>query len=280
MAFCRTPAPWIFALLIAGGGFTTPVQAAPAAAVSAPTRPLLLTDDLLDRMIAVARESKAIDARQARHDADDSDDDDDTEAPSIASMADRMDADPVARAMLARHGFTGRSYLLAMTTLAQAGAQARMAGTRWASKMPGATTVDPRNVAFYKQHTAKLATLAALNDPDYSPEEDARMTRELRSIEPGDLDDCVLLVPSVLSLTPYAVPGSAETSASSRIELAHATGQLAEHFHSERLKKDFTVMADEIVRHAHARRMESPSFDAALEDTRRWTADHCKGAEK
>ena len=276
MAARRTPMLLMIALLIAGGCCAQPIQASPAAASSTASRPLLLTEGLLDRMIAVARESRAIDA--GRPQDDDEDSDDDSGVPTIDSMAERMDADPAARAMLARHGFTGRSYLLAMTTLARAGAQARMAGTKWAAQMPGAAAVDPRNVSFYQQHKAKISTLMALNNPDYSPEEDAQMTRDLRSIEPEDFDDCVLLVPSTLSLAPFAVPGSKATSPASRIELARATGQLAERFHSERLKKDFTLIADEVRRHAHEPKLESASLAAALEDARAWCTAHCKGS--
>ncbi len=276
MATNRTPTLFMTALLAATVWCALPVAATPTSTAS--TKPLLLTEDVLDRMIAVARESKAIEARQPRKDNEDSDDNNDV--PSIASMGDKMDANPVARAMLARHGFTGQSYLLAMTTLAHAGAQARMAGSKWASKMPGAATVDPRNVAFYKQNSAKIHVLTAINNPDYSPEKDAQMTRELRNVDPEDFDDCVLLVPSILSLTPHMVPGSSATDPSSRIELARSTGKLAEHFHSERLKKDFTLIAAEVRRHAHEPKLESASFDAALGNARDWAAGHCKGDGK
>lgn len=273
------------ALLLIGGSYGQAAQATPNPASSPASVPhLLLTEDLLDRMIAVAREGKANDqanpSDNGNEDDHDDDDDIDTAAPSVTSMANRMDANPATHALLARHGFTGQSYLLAMTTLARAGAQARMEGTRWASKMPGAGTIDPRNINFYKQHTAKISALAALNNPDYSPEEDARMVRELRHIDPQDFDDCVLLVPSMASLTPHAMPGSSAAAPSSRIELAHSTAGLAEHFHSERLKKDFTTMADEIRRHAHQPRMESASFNAALGDADAWATTRCKTDEK
>jgi hypothetical protein len=265
-------------LLVGGYGKTAP--AAPLAS-SAPAQHLLLSDDLLDRMMAVARERQAIEqAHPANDDEDDSEDGDGTGVPTLASMAKRMDADPATRALLARHGFTGQSYLLALTTLAHAGAQARMGGTKWASKMPGAATVDPRNISFYRQHAAKISALNALNNPDYSPEEDARMTHQLRNIDPEDMDDCVLLAPSLVSLTPYMMPGSTEVSPSDRIKLAKSTGELAEHFHSEALKKDFTLMADEIRRHAYAKRMESAPFGDALGRVHDWAADHCKGDEK
>jgi hypothetical protein len=269
------------ALLLVGSGYGQTTQAAPLASSPASTQHLLLSDDLLDRMMAVARERRAIEqAHPASDEEDDSDDGDDTGVPTIASMASRMDADPATRALLARHGFTGQSYLLAMSTLAHAGAQARMAGTKWASKTPGAATVDPRNISFYKQHAAKISALNALNNPDYSPEEEARITRKLRNIDPEDMDDCVLLVPSVASLTPHAMPGSTEASPSSRIELANATAKLAEHFHSEQLKKDFTLMADEIRRHAHAKRMDSTPLNNALGRVNDWAADRCTGDEK
>ncbi|WEN14288.1 hypothetical protein PY254_13715 [Rhodanobacter sp. AS-Z3] len=278
MAMSRKPTLFIIALLVATPWYSLSVAATPSPSSTAPIKPLLLTEGLLDRMIAVARESKTIDALQPRDDDENHDDSD--EVPSIASMGDQMDANPVARAMLARHGFTGQSYLLAMTTLARAGAQARMAGTQWASKMPDAAMVDPRNVAFYKTNTAKIHVLTALNNPDYSPEEDAQMTRELRSIDPADFGDCVLLVPTILSLTPHVVPGSSAVDPSSRIELARSTSPLATHFHSERLKKDFTVIAAEVRRHAHEPKLESAGFETSLGDARDWASSHCKGNGK
>lgn len=278
MASRWMPTLLTLALLLIGGRHGQTAQAAPPASAPAATRHLLLSDDLLDRMIAVARERQALEKAHPGTDEDDSDDDDDTGVPTLASMANRMDADPDTRAMLARHGFTGKSYLLAMTTLAHAGAQVRMAGTKWASTMPGAASVDPRNIGFYKQHAAKISALNALNNPDYSPEEDARLAHDLRSIDPEDFDDCVLLIPATLPLTPLAEPGSIATTPASRIELARATGKVAEQFHSERLKKDFTIVADEVRRHAHEPRIESASLAAALEDTRTWATGRCKGS--
>lgn len=106
------------------------------------------------------------------------------------------------------------------------------------------------------------------------------MARELRSFDPDDFDDCILLAPSMMSLSPHMMGGSSAAAPSSGIQLAHSTAQLAEHFHSARLKKDFTAMADEIRRHAHEPRLESASFNAALTDASDWAGDRCKGDDK
>lgn len=284
MKIFRPSVPLMIALLMTVSGYGQSTYAAPSQPSSSTSaHPLLLTDGLLDRMIAVARESRAVEQAKAGEDNnedEDETDDDDTTVPSIASIAAALDANPAMHAILVRHGFTGKSYLLATTTLAQAGGQARMAGTKWASKMQGADTVDPRNVSFYTQHKSQISALIALNNPDYSVQEDEQMTRDLRSLDPEDFDDCLILASSVLSVTPVFVPGSTATTPAQRIESANATSGLAEHFHSERLKKDFGTMADEIRRHAGLPRMESPIFNAAMDDATSWGQSHCKGSSK
>jgi|GEM_PF-3451721 len=272
MRLPRVPAPVLLALLSTVIAAGPAVQAAPQALSAAASPSLRLTDDLLDRMIAVAEETRTLHAQSP---------DDDSEAddgvPTLETMARRMDTNPALHALLARHGFTGQSYLQAMSTLALAGAQARMAGTAWAAKMPGAASVDPRNVDYYRQHPDKVKALAALTRPDGWSDEDERVAQQLRRIDPQDFDDCVRLVPAVLSLTPHATAGSSEAPPSSRIELARATAEIAGQFHSERLKKDFTTMADEVRRHASAKRLESPTFKAALDDANAWAHQRCQG---
>lgn len=134
-----TPTPLMIALLLTAGGCGQAAQAAPHPASSPVSEQhLLLTEDLLDRMIAFARDGRAIEQADPPGDDNEDDnqgdsvdsddaDDSDTAAPSADSIANRMDVDPATRALLERHGFTEQSYLLAMTTLARAGAQIRMA---------------------------------------------------------------------------------------------------------------------------------------------------------
>ncbi len=243
----------------------------------APASESLLSDDLLNRMIAVAREGRALE--QTNRVGDEESDDGDVPG-SAEAIGDRMDANPVVRAMLRRHGFTGRSYLLAMATLARAGGVARMAGTKWASSTPGNAAVDPRNVAFYNEHKAKIATLAALNISGYSREEDERMTNNIRSIDPDDFDDCILLGPAVLTVVPHATTGSADAPPAGRLKLSDATKQFVELFKSRRLKRDFSVLADEVHRHAYEPRLESAAFGAALADVTHWAETYCKGANE
>ena len=250
----------------------------PTGASAAPASSILLTEDLLNRMIAVAREAQTLDREDGADDEDDDDEsDDDGASYSTEAMGDKMDANPVARALFRRHGLTGRSYMLATKTLARAGGVARMAGTKWASRIPGSAAVDPRNVTFYNEHKAQIFQLAALQNPDSSPEEDERLANSLRGIDPDDINDCTVMVVGAASLTPHLFGGPNPLPTASRLKLADATEDTVVHFNSPRLKKDFTILASEIRRHVNVR--ETPgAFLTALDDVTDWGKTHCQGA--
>lgn len=276
--FIRKPVAATVAGLFIVAGIAAGAWAADGGAIIPPAAPaaqgggILLTSDLLARMTAATREMQAIGADGAV-----ADDDDDDGVSSLAQAGARMDANPKLHAILAKHGLTGQRYIAVMTTLARAGAAAKLAGTKWASRVGGGAPVDPRNIAFYNAHKDEVDAFTRAMGMADSAGEDDRVTQEMRSIDPDDFSDCVTLVPGIMAITPLAVRGSSAAPPSSRVKLADATADLAPNFNNLGLRKDFTTMADEIRRHAYEPRLESAAFGTALNDARQWAAQHCKG---
>jgi hypothetical protein len=80
-----------------------------------------------------------------------------------------------------------------------------------------------------------------------------------------------------------ARPGrSPHADAAHNRRIAHRTGQCHRQgggTPSFRIpEKDFTIIADEVRRHAHEPRIESASLAAALDGTSAWAAGRCKGS--
>ncbi|MFZ5789271.1 MAG: hypothetical protein ACOY3L_01090 [Pseudomonadota bacterium] len=113
-----------------------------------------LTEDFLERALALARDAATQPTAQPQLDL--------SGVTSLDDMAAKLEAEPSVHDLLVKHGFTAKDYLVGTAALGQSMLAARLeadpaqAGTLDRSKFNDA------NVAFYRTHQDKVALLMAM----------------------------------------------------------------------------------------------------------------------
>ena len=234
-----------------------------------------LSEDLLSRLEAVEVDVEASDEIDALGD-DDTQTQANTMADSIAQAGDRLDADPRKRALLARHDFDGRSYVRAYMSLVLAQVNA------FVTPSDGQAAAIPplvqRNVDFYNKHKSRieaLLTSTGTQSPQMS-EKSAEGMKRLSEMDPGRMQDCLTTAAGLLPVVALGVPGSAEVDNEQLREIADSISEAARDVHADTPREQMNTMADVLRHHPGHAPLESPRFEAALNELKAWTDSHCE----
>ena len=229
----------------------------PAAALSDADKAAIashkLTLDELHRMEAIAQEL-----------GPDQPDLDLAGAPSLDDMAAQINANPKLKALLEKHGMAPRDLLVATFSLV---------GAVMAEQMGGGA--DNPNSAFYREHKAEIDAYMNQGDDDDSGD-DGEDPDDLTAYDGEQMGECVKVGMAPVALMPLAVRGSIETTPQDRENVAKTLSDLSEKVKAENIRKDLTVMSDEVRRQAHNKRMvDTPQFTGALDDLKAWLETNC-----
>ncbi|MES1940261.1 hypothetical protein T5B8_08464 [Salinisphaera sp. T5B8] len=253
-----------------------PDSSAPNRATNADGPPIMpLSEDLLSRLEAVEADVEASDEIDALGD-DDTQPQANNMADSIEQAGDRLDADPRKRALLARHDFDGRSYVRAYMSLVLAQVNAFV--TQGNGQAPGMPPLVQRNVDFYNKHKSRiddLLTSTGTQSPQMS-EKSAEGMKRLSKMGPGRMQDCLTTAAGLLPVVALGVPGSVEVDNEQLREIADSISEAAREVHADTPREQMNTMADVLRHHPGHAPLESPRFEAALNELKAWTDAHCE----
>ncbi|MDI3261862.1 MAG: hypothetical protein QJR11_03540 [Fulvimonas sp.] len=123
-----------------------------------------LTEDVFNRLVAATKEAQAagIHPQQAG---------DPSQIHSLDDLARQaMSSDPRIPALIAKHGFTPREFLLANIALMNAGLVVQAKSQPELAKMIDQSKVNAANVAFYEAHQAQIEALLRAGAANGGPE--------------------------------------------------------------------------------------------------------------
>lgn len=145
----------IFAALALAFGVAQPAGAGDLnAADQAAVSQYELTDDFLERALAMARDVAAQRVAQPRLDLGG--------VKSLDDIAAKLDAEPGIRDLLTKYGFTAKDYLVGTTALGQSMRVARLEADPAQAGNLDRSKINAANVAFYRANQDKVALLMTL----------------------------------------------------------------------------------------------------------------------
>jgi hypothetical protein len=184
---------------------------------------------------------------------------------SLDDLVAQINSKPALKAILDKHGMPPREFLLSTFSLL---------GAVMADHMGGSSP----NVDFYRQHRAEIDAYMDQGDDDgdSADNSDDEDLDDLASYDGEKMGECVKVGMVPVALLPLSMPGTVATTPTDRENVAKALAGFYEEVKAENIKKDITVMSDEIRRQAHNTRMvDTPQFTGALDDVKAWLETNC-----
>jgi hypothetical protein len=190
-------------------------------------------------------------------------------APSLDDMVAQINAQPALKAILDKHDMPPRDFLVATFSLL---------GAAMADSL-GTTGGNPANVDFYRQHKAEIDAYMDMGDDDgddFADSDDGEDMDDLASYDGEKMGECLKVGMVPVALLPLSMPGTVATTPQQREDVAKAVADFYEKVKAENIRKDITIMSDEIRRQAHNKRMvDTPQFTGALNDVKAWLETNC-----